>query len=77
MQIDFQLKVSSHFRCLIVLSRSACRDLREAPEHPLELVRLPKQERSASNREALSSTSEAAEPITQSEATERIVNCEL
>jgi len=25
MQIDFQLKVSSHFRCLIVLSRSACR----------------------------------------------------
>ena len=29
------------------------------------------------NRTALSSTSEAAEPVTQSEATERIMNCQL
>ena len=42
--------ITSKPRSCEIRALLACRDLREAPEHPLELVRLPKQERSARKR---------------------------
>ena len=39
--------ITSKPRSCEIRALLACRDLREAPEHPLELVRLPKQEQSA------------------------------
>ena len=47
-QISFFFILHIKFRISELRNREAlARDLREAPEHPLELVRLPKQERSA------------------------------
>ena len=42
--------ITSKPRSCEIRALLACRDLREAPEHPLELVRLPKQEQSARKR---------------------------
>jgi CRP-like cAMP-binding protein len=47
-QISFFFILHIKFRISELRNREAlARELREAPEHPLELVRLPKQERSA------------------------------